>query len=55
LEIFLAISDPNNHGVEFIHIERKKETGKTDEIEKVLPKPALTLQNERGYSRRPAT
>jgi len=40
LEIFLAISDPNNHGVEFIHIERKKETGKTDEIEKVLPKPA---------------
>jgi hypothetical protein len=36
----LAIPHSNHHGVEFIRIERKKETGKTDEIEKVLPKTA---------------
>jgi hypothetical protein len=36
----LAIPYSNHHGIEFIRIERKKQTGKTDEIEKVLPKPA---------------
>ena len=35
----LAIPYSNNHGVEFIRIERKEETGKADEIEQVLPKP----------------
>lgn len=34
----LALSDPNPHGIEFIHIERKKKTHKADEIEQVLPK-----------------
>jgi hypothetical protein len=38
LKQVLAISDSNNHGVEFIRIERKKETGKADEIGQVLPK-----------------
>ena len=35
----LAIPYSNNHGVEFIRIERKEETGKADEIAQVLPKP----------------
>ena len=36
----LAIPYSNNHGIEFISTEAKEETGKADEIEKVLPKPA---------------
>ena len=34
----LAIPYSNNHGVEFIRIERKKKTNKADDIEQVLPK-----------------
>jgi len=38
MEQILAISDSSNHGIEFIRIKGEKETGKADEIEKVLPK-----------------
>ena len=39
-EQILTLADSNNHGVEFIRIEWEKKTGKTDEIEQVLPKAA---------------
>jgi hypothetical protein len=39
-ERILAISDSYHHGIEFIRIERKKETGNTNEIKRGLPKMA---------------
>jgi hypothetical protein len=41
MEQILTVSDSNDHGVQFIRVERKKKTGKADENEQPLPESAL--------------